>query len=116
MTEQEVKHMAIYKVAADRVLLPYKYLADSGLPADHDTDDADLAVDERGRPKTSIATVRRGTFVYQTKADYGKLTDEQKGNSFYCDNKHAVNRLVAKNGKYAELNPKFGDESVLEKV
>lgn len=90
--------MAIYRVAKEVVLLPYKYTEGGGLEANHETPESELAVNERGNPETAIGTITResGRLVYTDAADFDKLTDEEKENAFYTDQTSAVQRMANK--------------------
>lgn len=99
--------MAVYEVVQERLLLPYKYEADTGVPARHDTPKADLAVDERGHAEQAIGRLDRGALIYQTKGDFGKLSEAQKATARYCDNKTAINSLLNREETLKELNPAF---------
>ncbi len=99
--------MALYQVAQERLMLPVKYMEDTGEPAVHDTPDIELAVDERGKPRRVYFVAYQGQYIYTAKSDYAKMTDEQKENSLFCDHKAAIGRFVGKEDGITALSQSF---------
>lgn len=88
--------MAIYKLAMQKVMMPYHYLSSTGLEADHTASVNDKAVDERGNPKSALVAIdiREDRLLYQNDSDYNLLSDEEKANAFYVTDDAALNRLI----------------------
>lgn len=86
------------------ILMPYSYLESTGEEQRHNTDTAaattPLALDERGRPKTELALIKKedGRLLYTAAADYTAMTDEQKRKAFYvpASNQSFVDRFLTR--------------------
>ncbi len=90
--------MAIYKMVEETLLFPYTFVEATGAEAKHDTSKDDLAVNERGKPKTEYANLRRNQtrYLYETKADFEKMSDADKANAFYASDQRMLNRYADK--------------------
>lgn len=90
--------MAVYKQVSERLLLPYHYIAASGMEANHDTNADALSVNERGNPETAIVTLekRNDRVIYQSAADFDSLSEEEQASAFYAFDEYSVNRMERK--------------------
>lgn len=67
-----------YRVKDARVNAPHRYTEATGDIARFDTEDNELAVNERGAPQEAFFVLGQGDLIYTDKADYDALSDEAK--------------------------------------
>jgi hypothetical protein len=67
-----------YIVTDARVNAPYRYTEATGDIARYDTDENELAVNERGAPLEAFFVLGQGDLIYKDEADYNSLSDEEK--------------------------------------
>lgn len=90
--------MALYKMVDEALLFPFQYIESTGLEANHLTKDEDKAVNERGKPKTEYASLWKGQgrLLYESKADYDKLSDADKAKAFWLTDSNLLARYLDK--------------------
>lgn len=90
--------MAIYKQVDEALLFPYQYDEETGGEAKHDSKKEDLAVNERGKPKTEFASLlkQQGRYLYETATDFNKFSDADAANAFYASDKNLLKRYLDK--------------------
>lgn len=96
-----------YIVTDARVNAPYRYTEATGDIARFDTDDNELAVNERGAPLEAFFVLGRGDLVYTDKADYNSLSDEDKSG--------ASETLMVVNKRWLSDHTRLGSIKELEK-
>lgn len=86
----------IYRMVMQKIMLPYHYLASTGLEAKHYTPNAEKEVDAQGNPKSALVALdkRDNRLLYQTAEDYDLLTEEEQFNAFYNTDSAALDRML----------------------